>query len=59
MVEASSALKRAENVYYPPAIRTLGSSGSEANSVSKEASEGKESPAKALPTTNISSKAVE
>ena len=55
-IEASSTLRRAENVYYPPAIGTLGSSGSKADSASKEADEGKESPAKALPAANISSK---
>ena len=49
-VEPSSALRRAENVYYPSAINA---------SVSKEVDEGEESLTKALPTTNISSKAVE
>ena len=49
-VEASSTLRRAKSVYYPPVIC---SSGSKANMVSKEADEGKESPTKALPTTNI------
>ena len=49
-VEPSSALRRAENVYYPPAIHA---------SVSKEVDEGEESLTKALPTTNISSKAAE
>ena len=48
-VESSSTLKRAENVYYPLAICTLSSLGSKANSVSKEANEGKESSTKALP----------
>jgi len=56
-VEAFSALRRAENVYHPSAIRVLGSSGSKADSVSKEANEGKESPTKALPTANISPEA--
>ena len=55
-VEVSSALRRAENVYYPPAI---GAWSSKADSVSKEADEGKESPNRALPTTNISSVVVE
>ena len=49
-VKPSSTLRRAENVYYPPAIHA---------SVSKEADEGEESPTKALPTTNISSEAAE
>ena len=55
-VEASFALRRAENVYYPQTIRA---SGSKVDSVSNEADEGKESPTKALPTTNISSEAAE
>ncbi|XP_075634193.1 uncharacterized protein LOC142606742 [Castanea sativa] len=33
-VEVSSALRRAENVYYPPAIRASGSSGSKADNLS-------------------------
>ena len=41
---------------YPSAIRAM---GSKADSVSKEADDGKESPTKALPTTNISSEAAE
>ena len=49
-VKPSFALRRAKSVYYPPVIC---SSGSKANMVSKEADEGKESPTKALPTTNI------
>ena len=58
-VEASSALRRAENVYYPSAICVSGSSGSKADSVSNEADEGKESPSKAFPIANISSEAAE
>ena len=50
-VEASSAFRRAKNVYYPPAIRT---SGSKVDPVSKEVDEGKETPTKARPTANIS-----
>ena len=58
-VKASSALRRVENVYYPPqAIRNSSSSGSKANPVSSRIDEGKESPTKALPSTNISSKDV-
>ena len=49
-VEPSSALRRAENVYYPSAINA---------SVSKEVDEGEESLTKALPTTNISSDSAE
>ena len=55
-VKASSAFRRVENVYYPQAIHTSGSLGSKADSVSSGADEGKESPAKALPAANISSK---
>ena len=58
-VEASSTLRRVENVYYPSAICASGSLSSKADSVSKEADEGKENPTKALPTANISPKAVE
>lgn len=43
-VEASSTLRRAENMYYPPTIRASSSLGSKADPVSKEADEGKESP---------------
>ena len=50
-VEASSAFRRAKNVYYPSAIRT---SGSKVDPVSKEVDEGNESPTKAPPTANIS-----
>ena len=52
-VETSFALKRAKSVYYLPTIRASGSSSFKADIVSKEANEGKESPTKALPTTNI------
>ena len=55
-VEASSAFRGADNVYYPPAIRTSSSSGSKAGQVSSEADEGKESPPKVPSTANISSK---
>ncbi|KAK9997904.1 hypothetical protein SO802_017507 [Lithocarpus litseifolius] len=55
-VEASSALRRAENVYYSLAICTSGSSGSKADPVSSEANEGKASPSKAPPAAYISSK---
>ena len=58
-VEASFTLRRAENVYYPPAIRASSSLSSKASSVSEEADEGKESPIEALPTANISPEAAE
>ena len=54
-VEVSFALRRAENVYYPPTIRASGSLGSKPDSVSKEANEGRGSPSKAFPTVIISS----
>ena len=55
-VKASFALRRAKNVYYPPAIRV---SGSKANLMSKEVDVGKESPTETLPTANISSEVAE
>ena len=58
-VEASSTLKRAESVYYPPIIRASGSSGSKADTASKEADAGKESPTKVLPSLNSPSKEAE
>ena len=48
-VEASFALRRVESVYYPPAIRASSSSGSKANTASKEVDIGEDNPAKALP----------
>ena len=58
-VKVSSALRRAENVYYPPAIRASGFSSFKTDLVSKEADEGKESPTKAPPTANISPEVAE
>ena len=58
-VEASSTLRRVENVYYPSAICASGSLSSKADSVSKEADEGKENPTKTLPIANILPKVVE
>ena len=43
-VEASSSLRRAESVYYPPAIHASSSSRSKANTISEEADIGKDSP---------------
>ena len=45
-----------QRMCYPSAIRAM---GFKADSVSKEADDGKESPTKALPTTNISFEAAE
>ena len=46
-VEASSALRRAESVYYPSAICTSGSASFKADPTSEVADIGKDSPAKA------------
>ena len=58
-VEASSAFRKVENVYYPPAIRVSGSLGSKVDIASNEANDGKESPTKVLPSVNIPSKETE
>ena len=58
-VEAPSALRKVESVYYPPAIRVSGSSGSKVDIASKEANDGKESPTKVLLSVNIPSKETE
>ena len=58
-VEASSTLRRVESVWYPPAIRASGSSGSKADIATKEANTGKESPTKVLPSVNSPSKEAE
>ena len=46
-------------MYYPPAIRTSGSSGPKADATSKEVDIGKESPAKALSSVQSPSKEAE
>ena len=54
-VEASSTLRRAENVYYPPAICTSGPSSTsspKADIVSKEDVDNEASPTKILPSSN-------
>ena len=48
-VEASSALRRVESVYYPPTIQASSSLGPKADTTSKEANTGNESLAKSLP----------
>ena len=58
-VEASSALRKAESAYYPPAICASDSSGSKADIAFKEADASKESPAKALPSVKSPSKEAE
>ena len=48
-VEASSALRRADSVYYPFAIHASSSSDPKVETATKEADTGEESPAKVLP----------
>ena len=50
-VEASSALRRAESVYYPPAIRAPGPASSKADTSSEVVELGKGSSAKTLPSS--------
>ena len=54
-VEASSMLRRAESVYYLPAIRLVSSSDSKADPVPLEAAEALRSPSRAPPAANTSS----
>ena len=58
-VKASFALRKAENVYYPPTICALGSSSSKADSGSKEADIGRDSLATTLPSSNSPPKEAE
>ena len=58
-VKASSALRKAESMYYPPGIRALGSSGFKTDTAFKEADVGNESPTKTLPLVQSPSKEVE
>ena len=58
-VKTSSMLRKAESVYYPPAIRPSGSLGSKAASVFSEVGEGQGSPPKAPHSANTSSKGAE
>ena len=51
-VEDSSVLRRAESVYYPPAICTQGSASSKADTFSEVVELGKGSLAKAPPASN-------
>ena len=51
-VEDSSVLRRAESVYYSPAIRTRGSASSKADTSSEVVELGKGSLAKASPASN-------
>ena len=53
-VKASSVLRKAESVYYPPAIFLVSSSDSKADPASSEAAEAQGSPTRAPPTVNIS-----
>ena len=58
-VKVSSAFRRAESVYYPPAIRASGSLGFKTHTAFKEADVGNESPAKTLPLVQSPSKEAE
>ena len=58
-VEASSTLRRAESVYYSPAIRASDFSGSKADIAFKKADAGNESPTKSLPSIKSPSKKAE
>ena len=58
-VEASSALKRAESVYYPPAIRAPNSFNPKANTASKVANTSEESSTKVFPSSGSLSKEAE
>ena len=58
-VEASSALKRVESVYYPPAIWASSSSIPKADAASKEADASKDSLDKVLPSSGSPSKEAE
>ena len=51
-VEASTAFRRVENVYYPLAIRASSSLDSQTNFASKEADASKDSLAKAFPSSD-------
>ena len=53
-VEASSMLRRAKSVYYPPAIRPASSSDFKVNPASSEAAEAQGSQTRAPPVVNIS-----
>ena len=54
-VKASSALKKVENVYYPPAIYAPGSTNSKADTPFEVTELGKGSPAKALSSSSNTS----
>ena len=51
-VEASSILKKAESVYYPPAIRALGSASSKVDTSSKVTELRKGNPVEAPPSSD-------
>ena len=58
-MEASSTLRRVENVYYPPAIQASSPSGSKAKTAPKNPNPNKDASAKALPSPSSSPKKVE
>ena len=53
-VEASSVLRKAESVYYPPAIRTLSSTDSKADPGSSKVGQIEDSPSEAPPAASTS-----
>ena len=55
-VDASFALRRAESVYYPPAICAFGPANSNTNTTSEVVNIGKASPAKIFPSPDSPSK---
>jgi len=58
-VEASSILRRAESVYYPPAIRAPAFASSKADTLSEVAKFEKDSPDKVPPSSSSPSKEAE
>ena len=58
-VEASSVLRKAESIYYPPTICLSSSADSKVDPMSSEAGEIQDNPPKAPPTANTSSEETE
>ena len=58
-VDASSTLRRAENVFYPPTIRASGPSSSKAESAPNDPDLSKDASTSALPSSTIPPKEVD
>ena len=58
-VDASSTLRRAKNVFHPPAIRASGPSSSKAKSAPKDPDLSKDASTNALPSSTIPTKEVD